>query len=449
MFRRVLVANRGEIARRIFRTLRALGIESVAIHSSIEELAAHVAEAGMAIEIAASHPSRAYLHLHEVIAAAKASGADAIHPGYGFLSENADFAQAVTDAGMVWIGPSAASIRLLGDKAAARREMARLGFPVARGGEVSTAAEAVALGRIIGMPLMLKAVAGGGGIGMQVVTDISQLAAAAEKVSAHAERFFGSSALLVERYLGQARHIELQVAGFADGIVHVLGDRDCSVQRRFQKVVEEAPAANLSDALRQRMHRAAESALSSLGYRNLGTVECLVDGEDFVFLEVNTRLQVEHPITEMVTGIDLVETQLRIAAGEDPGFNPASLGQSGHAIELRIYAEDPVRFLPGGGEITTWKEPVGDGIRVDAGYRRGDVVTTHFDPLMAKLCVWGADRPQALSRARAAVADFEISGPRHNLPFLARVLNEPSFGDGAYDTGLVGNIQRQTATVGA
>jgi acetyl-CoA carboxylase biotin carboxylase subunit len=444
MFQRILVANRGEIARRIFRTARRLGIGTVAIHSSVEAEAAHVVEADCAVGIASDIPARAYLQAEAIIAAARSTGAEAIHPGYGFLSENADFAEAVGDAGLVWIGPSPESIRALGDKAQARARMCAAGFPVGRGGMVADAAAALALANEIGAPVMVKASAGGGGIGMQIVQDLARLPAVLEQVSAQANRFFGHDGLIVERYMGQARHIELQAMGLADGTVHIIGERDCSVQRRFQKVVEEAPAANLSPQLRERMYRAAAHALGQIGYRNLGTVECLVDGDAFIFLEVNTRLQVEHPVTEMVNGIDLVEAQLRIAAADAPGFDPQGMAPSGHAIELRVYAEDPVRFLPGGGPITTWQEPVGPGIRIDSGYRAGDTVTSHFDPLMAKLCLWGETRAIAIARARAAVDGFVITGPKNNLPFLGRILADPTFIVGAYDTTIVARLQSES-----
>ena len=445
MYKRLLIANRGEIARRIIRTARRMGIATMAIHSHADSNAAHVEEADEAVQISAPAPAQAYLQGEAIIAAAMANGVDAIHPGYGFLSENAAFAEAVIAAGITWIGPSPDTIRLLGDKSAAREKMAALGFPVSLGGPVSGTEQALSLGRKIGVPIMLKAAAGGGGIGMHIVHDLDKLPADVERVSAQALRFFGNGSLLVERFFARARHIELQVVGTADGLVHVLGERDCSVQRRFQKVVEETPPPGISQALRARMHDAAKRALSAIGYRNLGTVECLVDGEEFIFLEVNTRLQVEHPITEMVTGIDLVEAQLRIAAGETPGFDPGAVQSRGHAIELRVYTEDPVRFLPGGGEIVAWHEPVGPGIRVDAGYRPGDTVSPYSDPLMAKLCVWGEDRAQVLERARDAVDAFTIIGPKNNLPFLARVLRDPYFAAGTYDTAIVQRLQAVTA----
>ena len=304
-------------------------------------------------------------------------------------------------------------------------------------------AEAAALG----YPLMVKASAGGGGIGMAVAEDEEGLRAAFETARSRAERFFGDPAILLERYLPHARHVEVQILGLADGRVIALGDRDCSVQRRHQKVVEETPSPGVGPALRARLLAAAVRAGEAVGYRNAGTVECLVEvdedgqGLDFAFLEMNTRLQVEHPVTEAVTGVDLVEQQLLIAAGEPPSFDPDACGSEGHAIELRVYAEDPVRFLPGPGEITTWREPTGPGVRVDSGYSQGDTVTPYYDPLLAKLVVHGPDRPTALGRAAEAVRGFDVEGPKCNLPFLAEVLADEGFAAGRYDTGLVGRLR--------
>jgi acetyl-CoA carboxylase biotin carboxylase subunit len=292
---------------------------------------------------------------------------------------------------------------------------------------------------------MVKASAGGGGIGMGVAEDDAALRKAFETARTRAERFFGSPAILLERYLPRARHVEVQILGLADGRVVALGERDCSVQRRHQKVAEESPSPGVTDALRARMYAAAERAGTAVGYRNAGTVECLVSGEEFVFLEMNTRLQVEHPVTELVTGLDLVAEQLRIAAGEDVSFDPGTVRPRGHAVEFRVYAEDPVRFLPGPGAITVWEEPSGDGIRVDSGYAAGDTVTPYYDPLMAKLCAWGEDRPAALDRMAAAVSAFRIEGPKNNLPFFAELLADTEFAAGDYDTGLVGRMRAREA----
>src|SRR4051812_35829999 len=352
-----------------------------------------------------------YLDIDKIIKVALESGADAVHPGYGFLAENAGFAQAVADAGMTWIGPSPDCIRSMGDKISARNLMEAAGVPVAAGthdpvGEVEAAVTEAAR---IGYPVMVKASAGGGGIGMSVATDEEALRAAFETARTRAERFFGNPAILLERYLPNARHVEIQILGLADGRVIALGERDCSVQRRHQKVAEESPSPGVSPELRARMMAAAVRAGEAVGYRNAGTVECLVSGDDFVFLEMNTRLQVEHPVTELVHGVDLVEQQLLIASGEDPSYD-VNVQSNGHAIELRVYAEDPIRFLPGPGTIRRWEEPSGEGIRVDAGYQDGDTVTPFYDPLLAKLAVWGSDRSQALERTREAVSQFVVEG---------------------------------------
>ena len=438
MFDTVLVANRGEIARRVIRTCQKLGIKAVAVHSEADAGALHVHDADESVLLGAAPPAESYLDQVKVLEAAKRSGAQAIHPGYGFLAESATFAQAVVDAGLTWIGPSADAIDRMGDKINARNAMAAAGVPVAAGTpapltEVDAAVEAA---REIGYPLMVKASAGGGGIGMGIARDEAELRASFETARTRAERFFGSPSILLERYLERARHVEVQVLGLNDGRVVTLGERDCSVQRRHQKVAEESPSPGVGPELRARMLAAASRAGEAVGYRNAGTVECLVSGDDFVFLEMNTRLQVEHPVTEMVHGVDLVEQQLRIAAGEEPSYD-VDVVSSGHAIEMRVYAEDPVRFLPGPGTITRWQEPTGDGVRVDAGYREGDVVTPYYDPLMAKLVVWGSDRAEALGRAAEAVAGFAVEGPKVNLPFFTELLANDEFVSGSYDTGLV------------
>ncbi|HVE97777.1 MAG TPA: biotin carboxylase N-terminal domain-containing protein [Mycobacteriales bacterium] len=439
MFDTILVANRGEIARRVIRSAQRLGVKAIAVYSEADAKAQHVRDADDAVLLGAAPPTESYLDVAKVIEAAKQSGAQAIHPGYGFLSENAGFAQQVADAGLVWIGPSPECITAMGDKINARNLMAAAGVPVAAGtpeplDDVETA---VSEAQRIGYPVMVKASAGGGGIGMSVANDEPELRAAFETARTRAERFFGNPAILLERYLPRARHVEVQILGLHDGRVVALGERDCSVQRRHQKVLEETPSPGVDEPLRARMLAAAVRAGEAVGYRNAGTVECLVADGDFVFLEMNTRLQVEHPITELVTGIDLVAEQLRVAAGLAPGFDPDAVTRTGHAVEMRVYAEDPVRFLPGPGEITVWQEPTGEGIRVDSGYAVGDVVTPHYDPLMAKLCVHAPSRPAALELARSAVASFEIAGPKNNLPFFTELLGNEEFVSGDYDTRLV------------
>jgi acetyl-CoA carboxylase biotin carboxylase subunit len=444
MFETVLVANRGEIARRIIRTTQRLGIRAVAVHSDVDADLPFVREADEAVLLGAASPKESYLDATKIIEAARQTGAEAIHPGYGFLAESARFAQQVVDAGLVWIGPSPDAIDSMGDKINSRNLMQAAGVPVAAGTpdpltEVEAAVEAA---REIGYPIMVKASAGGGGIGMATVYDEDGLRKAFETASTRAERFFGSPSILLERYLANARHVEVQILGLSDGRVVALGERDCSVQRRHQKVAEESPSPGVTPELRAQMLAAAVRAGEAVNYKNAGTVECLVSGNEFVFLEMNTRLQVEHPVTELVTGVDLVEQQLRIAAGEDVTFDPAAVAvPKGHAIEMRVYAEDPVRFLPGPGKITKWREPRGEGIRVDSGYADGNTVTPSYDPLLAKLCAYGADRGEALERARKAVLDFEVTGPKTNLAFFTELLDNPEFVSGQYDTGLVDRMR--------
>ena len=441
----VLVANRGEIARRVVRTARRMGIRAVAVYSDADADLPYVPEADEAVHIGPASPAQSYLDAAAILDAARKTGAAAVHPGYGFLAENADFARQVVAAGLIWVGPDPAAIEQMGDKIRARNLMERAGVPVSPGSRepVSDVTAALAEADRVGYPVMVKAAAGGGGIGMGVAQDQAGLRAAFETARSRAERFFGSPEILIERYVARAHHVEVQILGLADGRVLALGERDCSVQRRHQKVAEESPAPGVSAELRQRMLAAAVQAGQAVGYRGAGTVECLVDADtgSFVFLEMNTRLQVEHPVTELVTGIDLVEQQFLIAAGEPPSFDTAAVRPSGHALELRVYAEDPVRFLPRPGKITEWEEPTGEGVRVDAGYQAGNTVTPFYDPLLAKLCIHGADRDQALARARQAVADFRIAGPKTNLPFHADLLASTEFTSGSYDTSLVSKLR--------
>ena len=441
----VLVANRGEIARRVIRTARTMGIRAVAVYSDADADLPYVREADEAVHIGPAQPARSYLDAAALIEAARKTRAAAVHPGYGFLAENADFARQVIAAGLTWVGPDPEAIEQMGDKIRARNLMERAGVPVSPGTRepVTDVATAVAEADRIGYPVMVKAAAGGGGIGMGAAGDEAGLRAAFETARSRAERFFGSPAILLERYVERARHVEVQILGLADGRVLALGERDCSVQRRHQKVAEETPSPGVSAGLRERMLAAAVQAGEAVGYRGAGTVECLVDADagSFVFLEMNTRLQVEHPVTELVTGIDLVEQQFLVAAGEPPSFDPAAVQPAGHALELRVYAEDPVRFLPSPGTITEWAEPAGAGVGVDAGYQAGNTVTPFYDPLLAKLCVHGADRAQALDRAREAVAAFRITGPKTNLAFHADLLTSPEFVSGDYDTSLVSKLR--------
>ncbi len=444
MIESLLVANRGEIARRIIRTATRLGIRTIAVHSDVDADLPFVAEADVAVCIGPANPAQSYRNADAILAAAKATGAQAIHPGYGFLSENADFARAVGAHGLIWVGPSADAITAMGNKINARNLMAAAGVPVAPGSAepVGSVEAALAAAEVIGYPVMVKAAAGGGGMGMAVALDPAAVQTEFGKVQAFAERMFGDGSVLLERYFPRVRHVEVQILGLADGRVIALSERECSVQRRNQKLVEEAPSPAVSPQLRARLLAAAVKAGEVVGYRNAGTVECLLDPstDDFFFLEMNTRLQVEHPITELIHGTDLVEQQLRIAAGEDITFDPA-LPTVGHAIELRVNAEDPKRFLPGPGKVTTWVEPSGPGVRVDSGYAAGNTVTPSYDSLLAKLIVFGVDRADAIDKARAAVAGFEIVGPKNNLPFFAELLDHDEFRSGDYDTAIVSRMR--------
>ncbi|MGK5737661.1 acetyl-CoA carboxylase biotin carboxylase subunit [Micromonospora sp. URMC 103] len=445
MIESLLIANRGEIARRIIRTAKKLGIRAIAVHSEADADLPFVTEADEAVCVGPANPAQSYRNVEAILAAARKTGAQAIHPGYGFLSENADFARTVESSGLTWVGPGADAIAAMGDKINARNLMAAAGVPVAPGTTEPAAdlAAAVAAAAEIGYPVMVKAAAGGGGMGMGVATDEAALRTEYDKVRSFAERMFGDGSVLIERYFPRVRHVEVQILGLADGRVVALGERECSVQRRNQKLVEESPSPAVSPELRERFLAAAVRAGEAVNYRNAGTVECLLDPatNEFFFLEMNTRLQVEHPVTELVHGIDLVEEQLRVASGLAPTFDPDALDPRGHAIELRINAEDPKRFLPGPGAIRVWTEPVGEGIRVDSGYVAGNTVTPFYDSLMAKLIISGADRAEAVERARAAVAAFEIAGPKCNLPFFAELLENREFVSGDYDTAIVSRMR--------
>ena len=441
----LLVANRGEIARRVIRTARRLGIRTVAVYSEADAGMPFVLEADEAVCVGPANPALSYRNTEAILAAAKSTGVQAVHPGYGFLSENADFARTVEANGLIWVGPTAEAITAMGDKINARNLMAAAGVPVAPGSHdpADSVEAAIAAAATIGYPVMVKAAAGGGGMGMAVAADEVALRTEYDKVRAFAERMFGDRSVLIERYFPRVRHVEVQILGLADGRVVALSERECSVQRRNQKLVEEAPSPAVGPELRERFLAAAVKAGEAVGYRNAGTVECLLDPAtgEFFFLEMNTRLQVEHPITELIHGLDLVEEQLRIASGEPPTFDPSALPTSGHAIELRINAEDPKRFLPGPGAVTTWVEPTGDGVRVDSGYAEGTTVTPHYDSLMAKLILFGTDRDDAIAKARAAVAGFRIAGPKNNLPFFAELLANEEFLTGDYDTGIVSRMR--------
>ncbi|MGC4810221.1 acetyl-CoA carboxylase biotin carboxylase subunit [Micromonospora sp. DT228] len=445
MIESLLVANRGEIARRIIRTAKRLGIRAIAVYSEADADLPFVAEADEAVLIGPPAPAQSYRNTEAILAAATSTGAQAIHPGYGFLSENAEFARTVEARGLIWVGPGADAITAMGDKINARNLMAAAGVPVAPG-TTDPAADldaAVTAAAEIGYPVMVKAAAGGGGMGMGVAVDEAALRTEYDKVRAFAERMFGDGSVLIERFFPRVRHVEVQILGLADGRVVALGERECSVQRRNQKLVEESPSPAVSPELRSRLLAAAVRAGEAVGYRNAGTVECLLDPAtgEFFFLEMNTRLQVEHPVTEYVYGIDLVEEQLRVASGLAPTFDPDALTSRGHAIEMRVNAEDPKRFLPGPGVIRTWVEPTGDGVRVDSGYTEGNTVTPFYDSLLAKLIITGATRAEVLERAKVAVAAFQIAGPKNNLPFFTELLDNEEFRSGAYDTAIVSRMR--------
>jgi 3-methylcrotonyl-CoA carboxylase alpha subunit len=439
MFDKILIANRGEIACRIIRTCRRLGIRTVAVYSDADATAQHVRRADEAWPIGGPRPSESYLRGDAIIDVAKKSGAQAIHPGYGFLSENADFADAVEAAGLVFVGPKAASMRKMGSKAGAKDLMAAHGVPVVPGytGENQDAALLQKEADRIGYPLMIKAAHGGGGKGMRIVRAADEFNAALESCQREAKSAFGRERVLLERYLEQPRHIEFQVFADAHGQTIHLGERECSAQRRYQKVIEESPSPFLTAELRAQMGQAAVQAARAIDYVNAGTVEFIVgkDG-DFYFMEINTRLQVEHPVTEMVTGFDLVEWQLRVAAGEPLPATQSDIAAHGHAIEVRLYAEDPEKnFLPGSGRLEKLRLPhASEHVRLDAGVIEGDVVSIYYDPMIAKLIVHDADRPRALARLREALADTEIVGPKSNVEFLEKLVRHPVVLEGRIDT---------------
>jgi acetyl/propionyl-CoA carboxylase alpha subunit len=435
------VANRGEIALRVMRTCREVGIATVAVYSDIDRASPHVRAGDEAYPIGAASPRESYLNMDRIIAVAKRAGCDAIHPGYGFLSENADFADAVAAAGIAFVGPSGSVQRALGEKTSARRLAAAAGVPVAEGTmqPLRDEAEARAVAQKIGYPILLKPAGGGGGKGMRVVRSATELPAAWRASTGEATTAFGAPALLLERLIQPARHVEVQVVADTFGQVVWLGERDCSIQRRHQKLIEETPGPTVDEALRARLGAAAVTVASAAKYVNVGTAEFLVapDGT-FAFLEMNTRLQVEHPVTELVTGLDLVALQLRIAAGEPLPFGQDGIAHTGVAIELRITAEDAFAgFLPQAGRIDFVREPSGPGIRMDSGLAAPLSVPTDYDPLLAKLVAWGPDRATALARARRAVRETIVAGVPTSLPFHSFVLAERDFAAGRYDTDYV------------
>ncbi|SIR87052.1 3-methylcrotonoyl-CoA carboxylase, alpha subunit [Aquipseudomonas alcaligenes] len=444
----LLVANRGEIACRVMRTAKAQGLKTVAVHSAIDARARHVREADMAVNLGGAKPADSYLLVDKIIAAAKASGAQAIHPGYGFLSENAGFARAIEAAGLVFLGPPASAIDAMGSKSAAKALMEDAGVPLVPGyhGEAQDVETFRVAAERIGYPVLLKAAAGGGGKGMKVVEREAELAETLASAQREAQSAFGDSRMLVEKYVLQPRHVEIQVFADSHGNCLYLNERDCSIQRRHQKVVEEAPAPGLSPELRRAMGEAAVKAAQAIGYVGAGTVEFLLDARgQFFFMEMNTRLQVEHPVTEAITGLDLVAWQIRVARGEALPISQDQVPLNGHAIEVRLYAEDTDNdFLPASGDLKLYREPAaGEGRRVDSGVVEGDTVSPFYDPMLAKLIAWGEDREQARQRLLAMLEETAVGGFASNLPFLRRVLGHPAFAAAELDTGFIGRHQEQ------
>ncbi|MBU8871529.1 MAG: acetyl-CoA carboxylase biotin carboxylase subunit [Gemmatimonadales bacterium] len=441
-FDKVLVANRGEIAVRILQGLQEMGLGTVAVYSDVDRTALHVLQADEAVFIGPAPAAESYLVGEKIIAAAKESGAQAIHPGYGFLSENGAFAEAVEAAGLVFIGPTAESMKVMGDKLSARRKMRGSGVPVVPGTDeaVSDPDRAIKIAEEIGYPVLLKASAGGGGKGMRIVREANDMASALRQTMGEAKNAFGDDSIFVEKYIESPKHIEVQVLGDGQGNAIHLFERECSVQRRHQKVIEESPSPSLTPELRREICETAVRTAEAINYRGAGTVEfILAPGGEFYFLEMNTRLQVEHPITEMVTGTDLVQAMVKIARGEGICYKQDELVQRGWAIEYRLYAEDPGKnFAPSVGRILALNLPQGPGIRVDSGIYEGFDVPVHYDPMLAKLIVWGEDRDQALARSRRALREFILHGPVHNMPFHLWALDQASFQSGRYTTDFVG-----------
>jgi len=459
MFRKILIANRGEIAVRVMRTCREMGIATVAVYSDADRRARHVLEADEAVHVGPAAPAESYLAADRILEAARSTGAEAVHPGYGFLSENAAFAAACADAGVVFIGPPPGAMRAMGSKIGARLLMQTSGVPVVPGetpADQSTRALVDAVTRV-GRPALIKPSSGGGGIGMRIVRSDDDAEAAIEGARRDAEHAFGDGTLYVERLVERPRHVEIQIFADTHGNCVSLFERECSIQRRHQKVMEESPSPALTPELRTRMGEAAVAAARAVGYQNAGTVEFLLDpstslgagpsaalgagDQSFFFLEMNTRLQVEHPVTELVTGLDLVRAQLLVAAGQPLPFRPERLNQRGHAIELRVYAEDPATgFLPQAGPLLLYREPRGPGIRVDSGFAEGDTVPVHYDPLLAKLVVSGETRQAALARADRALGEFVVLGITTNIGLLRRLVRHPEVRAGRLDTGLLDRL---------
>jgi acetyl-CoA carboxylase biotin carboxylase subunit len=447
MFKKVLIANRGEIALRVIRACREMGLASVAVYSTADADALHVKFADQAVCIGPPPSRQSYLNVPMIISAAEVTGADAVHPGYGFLSENADFAEVCRKCGLTWIGPPADAMRLMGDKIRARAAMAEAGVPTLPGSSgLHDEVQLLEAAERIGFPVILKAAAGGGGRGMKIVWEKEKLLDAWATGRTEAQAAFGNAEMYMERYCARPRHIEIQVVADKHGHYTHLGERECSIQRRHQKVLEESPSVALPEATRAKLTAASVRAIEAIGYTNVGTMEYLLDADgQFYFMEMNTRLQVEHPVTELVTGIDLVREQIRIAAGEPLSFTDERRAR-GHAIELRINAEDPNTFAPSPGRISALHMPGGLGVRVDTHVYAGYMVPPNYDSLLAKVIVHDVDRMAALRRARRCLDEMVIEGIRTNIPFLRRIVSNPEFIRGEFDTGFVGRLLAERAS---
>ena len=437
MFKKILIANRGEIALRVIRACKELGVKTVAIHSEADALGLHVRAADEKVCVGPAESALSYRNIPNVLSAAEITGADAIHPGYGFLSENAHFAEVCESIGIKFIGPSSEHIAQMGDKAKAREVVAKRGLPVTPGspGELRNEEDALQAAQTIGFPVIIKATAGGGGRGMRVVNRAEELARAFQAAQAEAKSAFGNDGVYLERYFLEPRHVEVQVLADHQGHIIHLGERDCSIQRRHQKLVEETPSPVIDDKLRREIGRAAVEAVKAVQYRNIGTVEFLLDKEkNFYFMEMNTRIQVEHPITEMVTGVDLVKEQIRLAAGLPLSMRQQDVVLNGHSLECRINAEDPEKFTPSPGLITKFSAPGGFGVRVDSAMESGAMVVPHYDSMIAKLITHGRDRQESIARMRRALNEFVIEGIKTTLPLHRRIIDDPDFQKGQVST---------------
>ncbi len=440
-FRTLLIANRGEIACRVIRTARAMGLRTVAVYSEADADAMHVALADEAVLLGPARARDSYLNIERVIEVAKATGAEAVHPGYGFLSENAEFAEACAEAGLVFVGPTAAMMTAMGSKSGSKALMEKAGVPLVPGyhGEAQDDATLAAAAAKVGFPVLVKASAGGGGRGMRVVRSAGELAAAIVSAKREAKAAFGDDRMLIEKFVQNPRHIEVQIIGDSHGNLLSLFERECTLQRRHQKVIEEAPSPTLNPAQRETVCAAARKAAGAVNYVGAGTIEFVSDGKDVFFIEMNTRLQVEHPVTELITGIDLVEWQLRVAFGEKLPLTQDQIRLNGHAIEARVYAENPHRnFMPSVGRIRTWQMPAEEnGLRIDAGYRAGDAVSPHYDAMLAKVIAWAPTREQAIERLNRGLEETDVRGIVSNIPFLSALVTHPNVRANAIDTGFI------------